>query len=353
MDGQGLIALPGIVDMHGDMIEPEIQPRPGVFFPTDLALFELDKRLAASGITTAYTALSLIGDEWPDKADIRSLTVVRDIVTQVNALRESLLIDWYVHARLEISTPSVLPLLRELLTTGQVHLLSLMDHTPGQGQYADIDRYIAELAQARRTHQDDLVTSIYAHIERMRDAVQHWEDAREMALLAHAQGIAVASHDDDTVAKLDLMSHLGVRICEFPISLLMAQQARERGLAVVMGAPNLLRGVSHSGNLGAREAIAAGVVDILASDYYPAALLQAVFWLERHGMLPLHKASRLVSGGPARALGLDDRGALQCGARADMVLVEPLERPRVRATLRNGQFIYGDRVLFQRLGVEH
>jgi alpha-D-ribose 1-methylphosphonate 5-triphosphate diphosphatase len=346
VQGQGLTAIPGIIDMHGDMLETEVEPRPGASFPMDLAVLELDKRLAASGITTAYAGISFWETVRREKQ--RSAERARQMVAAIHALRDSLLIDLYVHARYEVTTPSVMPVLIDLLEQRQIHLLSLMDHTPGQGQYRNLEQYVDFIAKWRNANPADVEAETHERLRASQNRAMVWERVAEIVALALAQGLPVASHDDDTTDKIDLMSGLGVMISEFPVTLHAAEEARRRGIAVAMGAPNVLRGVSHANNLSAIEAIQAGAVDILAADYSPAALLQAVFVLVEKGVLPLHAAVKLIGENPASALGLCDRGRIEVGLSADIVLIEQAARPRVRGTIRRGVPIYWDAAMAQR-----
>ena len=345
IDARGLITLPGIVDLHGDMIEHEIEPRPGARFPLDMAIYELDKRMAACGVTTAYAAISFWGEE-TDEA-LRSGAHAHALATAINRLRDSLLVDLFVHARYEVPTPSVAPALFALLEARHIHLLSLMDHTPGQGQYRDLERFVAFMSKWRNAHPDQIAAEAR---ERMLRAQQPsiWETANLLVAAALDQGVLIASHDDDTPAKIDLMADFHVTISEFPVTLEAAIEARRRGMQVIMGAPNVLRGVSHSGNLSGLAAIAAHAVDALASDYSPAALVQAAFVVARNGLLPLHDAVKLISQNPAAALNLHDRGCLVAGKLADITLVEPGHYPRVRGTIRHGVPTYWDSVMAQR-----
>ena len=334
----GLTALPGIIDLHGDMVEREVEPRVGVAFPVEPALFELDKRLIAAGVTTAYAAISF--HETSVRKGVRTVDRGIGIVETINRIQHNLLCDLRVHARFEITHPELIPPLLGLLDAGQIHMLSLTDHTPGQGQYANIERFVEQLAQSRDASRDAIAAQVAA---RMAWAQEHPIDLAAVAALtqaACARGIPVASHDDDTAAKVALVQELGATICEFPVTLDAAIAARARGMHIVMGAPNALRGESHSGNLHARAAIGEGLVDVLAADYYPAAMLHAAYALARQGLLPLHESVAMISSGPAAALGLHDRGRLAPGARADLVLVEEGQWPRVRATFRNGVAVY-------------
>lgn len=347
VDARGLTALPGMIDLHGDMLEREIEPRPGARFPVEMALLELDKRLAAAGVTTAYAAVSF--HEGANRASLRNAERAHGIVTTIGALHDRLLIDMRAHARFEITHPQVVPILAQLLDAGQIHLVSLTDHTPGQGQYRDIESFIDRIAAWRKVSRDEVAAQTQARLLQAQAEPPSWEIVQQITRLARDGAVAIASHDDDTPAKVELVRGLGATICEFPVSLEAAEAAHEHGMHIVMGAPNALRGGSHSGNLSALEAIDAGLVDVLAADYYPGALLFAIFVLANRGILPLHAAARLVSHNPARALGLHDRGALAPGLAADIVLVEPGACPRVRGTLRDGVPIYWDSFLAPRV----
>ncbi|MDY7079962.1 MAG: alpha-D-ribose 1-methylphosphonate 5-triphosphate diphosphatase [Chloroflexota bacterium] len=341
LNARGLTAFPGIIDLHGDMLEREIAPRPNVRFPTDVAVLELDKRLVSNGVTTAYAAVGFYGSEIRKK--IRSEDRAREIVAAVHALRHTLLVSLYIHARYEVTTPSIAPTLAELLSVGQVHLVSLMDHTPGQGQFRDMERYLQFIAEWRNVSREAVEAEFQERQERVQNVAETmWLAASDIASMAVERGVPLASHDDDTPAKVELVASLGVSISEFPVTLEAAQEARQRGMHVVMGAPNALRGASHSGNLSALEAIEAGVVDILAADYHPASLLYAVVALAEAGIVSLHESVKLISQNPAAAVGLHDRGSIEIGKSADIVLVEMAERPRVRGTLRRGMPVYWD-----------
>jgi alpha-D-ribose 1-methylphosphonate 5-triphosphate diphosphatase len=344
VDGRGLLAIPGMIDMHGDMLEIEAEPRPGAHFPLDLALHELDKRLAGNGITTAYAAVSF----WETVRRERARTTDRavQLVETIHRLRPGLLVDHFIHARYEVTTPSVAPALADLLAGRRIHLLSLMDHTPGQGQYRDLEQYVAAISQWRGV--DPRALEAETRAKMAQGAPGYWPAARAIVQQAAALGVPLASHDDDTALKVELMAGFGVRLSEFPVTLEAARAARRHGMAVVMGAPNAMRGHSHTGNLSALEAVAAGAVDLLASDYAPAAMLQALFVIVERELLPLHAAVRLVAQHAAAALGLHDRGRLAPGLLADIALVEPDVRPRVRGTLRRGLPIYWDGAMARR-----
>lgn len=346
-DLHGLTVTPGIIDMHGDMIEREIEPRPGVHLPFDMALIELDKRLAANGVTTAYAAVSF-AELW-DKHELRREERAREIVAAICRHRDALLTDMRVHARFEVTNRRAPPVLLELIAAGQVDLVSVNDHTPGQGQYRDLEKYVRTIAEWHNISADTVAAMTRDRIARLQETPPAWDVVREVTALAMHYRLPIASHDDDTPEKVAFMAGLGVTISEFPVTLEAAEEAKQRGMHVVMGAPNALRGTSHSGNLSAMDAIAAGVVDMLAADYHPAALLQAAYAVVARGVLPLHRAIGLIAQNVAEGLGLRERGVIAERSYADIALIEegPL-RPRVRGTLRHGQFIYLDRVLAAR-----
>lgn len=339
----GLTLVPGMIDLHGDMLERDIEPRPNAFFPVDLSLYELDKRLAGTGVTTAFAA---IGFAWHQN-DLRTQKKATEIIRVINQKRDQLMVDFRVHARFEIANMETAAILEELLADKLVDMVSLMDHTPGQGQYADIGRYIDFMVKwldiPREMLESNAKERMKARIEAINEVPRDWHLAAEVCRLAREHGKAIASHDDDKVEKIDQMHDLGVSISEFPVTLEAADYARKLGMHTIMGAPNAYRGESNTGNLSALQAIKAGLVDILASDYYPAAMLQSAFKLAREGVLPLHESIKLVAENPAAAVGLTDRGRIAVGLNADLVLVEEAsDHPRIRAVLRDGHPIYWD-----------
>lgn len=342
-DMHGITALPGVIDMHGDMIEREIEPRPGVHLPFDMALVELDKRLASNGVTTAYAAISFA--ELFDKRELRREERAREIVAAIAEHHAALLVDMRVHARFEVTNRRASPVLIELIDRGQVDLVSVNDHTPGQGQYRDLERYARTIADWRSVSADTAASMTRDRIAQLQATPPAWDVVREVTSLSAQHRLPIASHDDDTEEKVGFMAALGATISEFPVTPEAAQAAKRHGMHVVMGAPNALRGGSHSGNLSAMDAIAAGLVDMLAADYHPAALLQAIYVIEKRGVLPLHAAARLIGQNVAEALGLRERGAIAPRHYADLAFVEEgTVRPRVRATMRDGRFIYLDSV---------
>ncbi len=342
LDGQGCYALPGLIDLHGDMIERDVEPRPKAYFPIDLALFELDKRLAALGITTAFAAISFA--ETRKMAYLSSEERARDSIHLINSLKDELLVDTRIHARFEITNHGAPRILHELLENEHIDLISLNDHTPGQGQYRDLEAHIKHVAAWQGVSEDAFRTEVLERLERLSENPPSWDVIHGICEEARHHGIVIASHDDDTVDKVDLITSLGASLSEFPVTLEAAREAKRRGLFTLMGAPNAYRGQSNTGNLSAMVALREGLVDILASDYYPAAMLHMVFKLAVDRILPLHEAVKLVSSNAANAAGLFDRGSLELEKRADLVLVEarPGKLPRVRASFAKGKPIFWD-----------
>jgi alpha-D-ribose 1-methylphosphonate 5-triphosphate diphosphatase len=339
----GLTAIPGIIDLHGDMLERDIEPRPRARFPIDMALYELDKRLAGSGITTAYAAVSFA---W-NQSDIRRQETAEEIIRTVHQLRDTLMVDFMIHGRFEMTNEATVPIVQNLLQEGVLDLVSIMDHTPGQGQYRDMSRFLTFVNEWLGISNEEIGSQLAVHMQEklheVQEAIREWGIVREVVRLAVEHGVIVASHDDDSVSKVADQAAMGVTVSEFPVNLEAAQAACQHGMHVIMGAPNAYRGESNTGNLSAVEAIKAGYVDILATDYFPAAPLQAIFHLDRQGVLPLADGVKLVSENPADAVRLRDRGRLDVGLNADLVLVDTSgTQPRVRATLRRGVPIYWD-----------
>jgi alpha-D-ribose 1-methylphosphonate 5-triphosphate diphosphatase len=309
--GPRALLVPGAVDLHGDAIEKLAEPRPGVRMPFGVAVRALDRRLAAAGVTTAYSALSLAGDE----LGLRERGATEALGRTLRDLPEPL-VDHRVHLRVEVTDAGSVQAAEELLGAGEVDLVSVMNHTPGQGQFATVDAY----SSFHRTNygvgegalQVRLATKLAAGPEL---------DQRMAAVAAAARRrrIPLAWHDPDSPQAIARAAALGAVIAEFPTTLPAALAATPAGLAVAMGAPNLLRRNSASGNLSAVDAMAAGTVDFVVSDYYPEALWPAVLT----GELPLQDAVRLVATCPARAVGLADRGELAPGQRADVVALRP------------------------------
>ncbi|MFC4809865.1 alpha-D-ribose 1-methylphosphonate 5-triphosphate diphosphatase [Paenibacillus sp. GCM10023250] len=317
IDASGLWVLPGMIDSHSDAIEHEIFPRPTSCLPMDISFYELERKLAGQGVTTIYHSFSLWGDNRSNEA--RKNASVREYVRNIRELkREKHMLRHNVHVRFEMTNVPGAAYVERFLTDGDIDQLSFMDHTPGQGQYRQPDVQVKYIMEKQNKTEAEVLRQLE---ERKNFPKVDQDELIRLAALARAQGIPLASHDDDTLEKLDRVGEWGATISEFPITMEVAAEAKRRGLHVVMGAPNVLLGRSHSNNLSALEAIQAGVVDMLCSDYYPPSLLQSVFLL--HGLgYDLPYAVNLVSRNPAIALGIDGlTGSLEAGKAADILLV--------------------------------
>ena len=313
----GHTLMPGMIDLHCDALEKEAEPRPGVHFPFDFACAQADKRNAAAGITTIYHALSFANAE----LGVRNNNTAAELVRAVHSWQEHALVDNRVHARYEITDPTAPDILNELLGLNEIHLMSFMDHTPGQGQFKSIEAYRDFLSRTYNKDAAGFETLLANKLAQGEGAVARME---KLAQHARELGIPLASHDDDRPEKVDVVKKLGVTVSEFPINLETAQAARAGGLVTLFGAPNILRGKSQSGSMRALDAIKEGVADCLCGDYSPAALLPAVLKLPELAGIKLHEAVALVTCNPARAASLKDRGVIAAGHRADLLAVRRL-----------------------------
>ena len=333
----GFTVFPGFVDMHGDMIELELEPRSKVDFPMEVAVGHLDARLAASGVTTAYAGVSF--SRTAKDGDRRSFEHTSGIIRALKENIAGLRVDHRIHARFDMTYSDAIAALDGLLQAGAVDLVSVMDHTPGQGQYRNVEKLIAHRMNGGLSE-----VEARAYIDkRLSDAVPAEEvlqNLEQISRLCASHGVAMASHDDDTVAKTNLMADIGAVISEFPVTIEAAETAAARGLMIAMGAPNAMRGQSYSGNLSARAAHQAGLLHILAADYHPAAILPAIRALASADPDGLAGAVRLASANPARALGLDDRGEIAPGKRADLAIVDA--KDRVVQTFAAGASIFAN-----------
>ncbi|HEY8596748.1 MAG TPA: alpha-D-ribose 1-methylphosphonate 5-triphosphate diphosphatase [Devosiaceae bacterium] len=335
-DFEGDYLVPGLVELHTDHLESHYHPRPGVFWNPIAALQAHDAQVAASGITTVFDAVR-IGSEADAAQNLGDHVGI--LVEAIDNAQGSgrLRADHFVHLRCELSAPDAVEQFEDYAHMPIVRLASLMDHTPGQRQFVTMDLYYAYY-QGKSGRSDEEMRRFIA--ERLEDQRRYAEPNRR-AIVARSReiGLAIASHDDATIDHVDQAREEGVRIAEFPTTIEAARAARKAGLSILMGAPNVVRNRSHSGNISANELARAGLLDILSSDYVPFSLMQAAFDLPRHVKgLDLPTAVANVSRNPARAAGLDDRGEIAPGQRADFARVAMLDDvPVVRAVWRQGR----------------
>lgn len=322
LDGDHL--LPGLVELHTDHVEYHFSPRPGVRWDPLPAVLASDAQLAAAGATTVLDAVR-IGSEPGNREDAGASA--RDLADSIELAADAGLLraDHAIHVRCEVSTEDCLDSFGEFVDDPHVRLVSVMDHTPGQRQFADIEAYKRNYLAKLRLSESEFEAFVAPRRERSaRYADPH---RRAIAKLAAERGLTLATHDDATPDHVAESVELGARISEFPTTVLSASVAAERGQLIVMGAPNIVRGGSQSGNVAAAELLGLGLLHILSSDYVPASPLQAVFQLVAEGVLGLPEGARLTSGNPARAVGLDDRGEIAVGKRADLVRVRAHDLP--------------------------
>ncbi|MEO1239596.1 MAG: alpha-D-ribose 1-methylphosphonate 5-triphosphate diphosphatase [Pseudomonadota bacterium] len=333
----GYTVFPGFIDMHGDMIEVELEPRPKVDFPMEVAVSHLDARLAAAGVTTAYAGVSF--SRTATDGERRSFEHTSAIISALKDNIQDLRVDHRIHARFDMTYTAAIDALDGLLTSGAIDLVSVMDHTPGQGQYRNVETLVANRMKSGLS-EDEARAHVARRIEDAVPAEQILENLERISGLCKTHGVAMASHDDDTVEKSNLMADIGTVISEFPVTYEAAEIAKDRGLMIAMGAPNAMRGQSYSGNLSAREAHAAGLLHILAADYHPAAILPAIRALAPQDPGGLVGAVRLASKNPAKALGLADRGEIAVSKRADLAIVDAADR--VVQTFCGGETIFSN-----------
>lgn len=332
VDGGGLLCLPGLVDVHSDALERERLPRPTAPLPWEFAIVALEGKLVAAGVTTVFHGAGF--QHKTSRGTTRTVTTAHELCACVRA-RDRAAVDHRILYRLDVrSADGAQALRRELDATVGTALVSHEDHTPGQGQYADrryMERYLMGndglSADEAEQHVDELIAERSAYLG-VREANLAW-----LGELARAGRIRLLGHDPDSAEAVTALADRGGAVAEFPTTVEAAAAARDRGFPVVMGAPNVLRGSSHSGNVSAAELISRGLVTGLASDYLPSALLGAAFRLVTEGLTSLPEAVRMITAGPAAVAGLADRGSLAAGRRADLVLIGDGQWPAVRSVL--------------------
>ncbi len=327
--------LPGLVELHTDMLEKHAAPRPGVTWPTIPAVVAHDAQLAAAGITTVLDGLAVgyVVDSHARPRDPRPFAEAIRTAQSRGLLRA----EHFFHMRCEVSTAYVLDDFEPFAEDPLVRLVSLMDHTPGQRQFVSVDKY-REYNQGKYGLSD---AEIAALIAKRRDDQATFGARHRAAIvrLCHKHGLPLASHDDATLRHVEEAVQAGVVIAEFPTTVEAARAARAYGLAVVAGAPNLVLGRSHSGNVSAADLAALGLLDILSSDYVPASALHAAFILHQQGV-QLPAAVATVTATPAQRAGLSDRGEIAPGRRADLVRVRVADGlPVVQSVWRAGRRI--------------
>ncbi|MGA8133743.1 alpha-D-ribose 1-methylphosphonate 5-triphosphate diphosphatase [Pseudomonas sp. MWU12-2345] len=315
-DLNGDFLLPGLVELHTDNLEKHMTPRPGVDWPSTSAVLSHDAQIIAAGITTVFDAVS-IGDVNPKGNRMQKLPAMLEAIASAEGAGLTRA-EHRLHLRCELCHPDTLSVFRDLVENPLVQLVSVMDHSPGQRQFVLESKYREYYMGKYHLNDETMDAFIVLQMANSKE----YSDRYRAAIVEHclARGLSVASHDDATVAHVEESARYGMTIAEFPTTLEAARGCQRLGMSVLMGAPNVVRGGSHSGNVAAADLAAKGLLDILSSDYYPASLLQAAFSLaalDNHCDLP--EAVKMISLAPARAAGLSDRGEIAIGLRADLV----------------------------------
>jgi alpha-D-ribose 1-methylphosphonate 5-triphosphate diphosphatase len=334
IDARGLKVLPGIVDLHGDAFERQMMPRPGVDFPIDVALADSDRQAISNGITTVYH-----GTTWSWEPGLRSADNAKKLLEAIEALRPQLAADTRFHLRHETYNLDAEAEIVQWLSDGRIDLFAFNDHMNSIVASASRPKKRAQMIDRCGISNEEF-ESLVARIVSRADEVP--ASIARLAEAARGADVRMLSHDDDSPATREAFRAMGVRIAEFPINEETARAAAAAGDAIVFGAPNVVRGGSHTGWTKAADMIEKGLCSVLASDYYYPAPLLAAFRLDADGVLPLAQAWDLISAAPARAAGLADRGILAKGFRADIILVEddvPL-RPRIVAVIAAGRLVH-------------
>jgi alpha-D-ribose 1-methylphosphonate 5-triphosphate diphosphatase len=334
VDCGGDYLLPGLVELHTDNLERHVAPRPGVRWPMPAAVLSHDSEIAAAGITTVLDALT-VGDK---QSEPLRAEMLHDAVAAIAATKSAGLLraEHFLHLRCEVAHETVVETVEPMLDDRLLRLVSLMDHTPGQRQFASMESYRHYHQTKYGVSDADLEAQTAILIEGHR---RYAADNRlKLSALCATRGLCKATHDDATLDHIEEAVGLGATIAEFPTTADAAGAARRHGMAVVMGAPNVVRGSSHSGNISARALAANGLLDILSSDYMPVSLLHGAFLLHRTMAMPLPEAVAKVSRNPALSIGLADRGEIRSGMRADLVRVRLVDDlPVSRQVWRAGE----------------
>lgn len=341
VDADGAFLIPGVVDLHNDNLEFEINPRVNANLPLPFALATMERRLAGAGVTTEFHAISFqdridkgrsIGYAERKAAFLAGIDDSAERPVRHNILHR-------LDMRTEGSLETALPSLRQVRTP----YVSLNDHTPGQGQYRDVERLIAMAQQQQKSRGKDEVVAREWYLERMRTNLADTETVpafyRSIAEERERTPMVISTHDDDTVEKVLAQVALGAAVAEFPVTFEAAECARRAGMTVVVGAPNVLRGGSQSGNLSATALAEADLADAICADYHAPCLIPAAFRLVELGVRDLPAAIAMITRNPAHAVGLIDRGEIAVGNLADLVLVriDASGMPQVEATFVEGR----------------
>lgn len=333
-DMAGDYITPGLVELHTDHLEGHYAPRPKVRWNPIAAVQAHDAQIASSGITTVFDALR-VGLDAETEIGIADMRKLAQAIKQ-GVQDERLRADHFLHLRCEVSADDCLDAFHYFDNEPLVRLASLMDHAPGQRQFMDVETYKVYYMRKLKTSEEEFRR--YCN-KRMDDSKRNSDKNRKaLSALCHERNIILASHDDATLAHVEEAVEQGIRIAEFPTTQVAAEASKKAGLSVLMGAPNIVRGGSHSGNVAARDLASTGNLDIISSDYIPSSLMQSAFHLTLDvPSVSLPEAIRMISYNPAQKVGLTDRGEIKLGKRADLVRVKLVDNiPIIRTVWREG-----------------
>lgn len=337
IDCTGKFIMPGLIDIHSDVIENIIVPRKGVVFNNYTALCEIDKELANQGITTMYHSISIANSTICNRKRTLSVNQMIAIGDDISKYSEEMLINHRFHARLKLNTIEAYPEILKRLKNGVIHELSLMNHTPGQGQYSSLEVFKVEI---RKQYGDISAKRVDEIIRECQNKpLLSQIQIQNILKIAQKNNIPIAFHDVELEMQLRFMKENGIKICEFPLNLDIAKKAHEQGFYNLVGAPNIMKNGSHNKNIAALELIKAGYAQIICSDYYTPALLQSIFIIAQNTNIPLYETVKYLTLNPAIALGIhDEYGSIAVGKRADIIIVSndaPI--PRVCKVIVNGK----------------
>jgi alpha-D-ribose 1-methylphosphonate 5-triphosphate diphosphatase len=334
LDAAGALVLPGIVDIHGDAFERQIMPRPGVSFPIGMALIDSDRQAIANGITTVFHGVT-----WSWEPGLRNGDNARRILEGIEALKPQLCADTRFHLRHETFNLDAEDQITEWLDGKRIHALAFNDHLTGTLNSKGRAGKLAPMMARSGLSEGEFMRVVDAKADRRTEVPGA---ITRLAAKAAACKVPLLSHDDTSPEQRQWFRALGCRVAEFPVTEDTAKEAALGGDDIVLGAPNVVRGGSHVGFVKASDMVARGLCSVLASDYYYPAPFAAAFRLAADGVAPIEKAWQLVSEAPARAAGLDDRGVIDVGRRADLVVVDAADvaNPRLEAVIAGGRVVY-------------
>jgi len=317
-NGEGKYLIPGLIELHTDNLERCMSPRPGIRWPLEAAAIYHDRDLASAGVTTVCDAIA-IGDVNPKSPRLKNYDQMINVICQGKADKR-FLVDHYIHLRCELAYPEVYQITEEYVYNSLVLMISLMDHTPGQRQFINLEKFKEYYMGKHGVTAQEMEEFITTRQERHK--LYSNKNRHFLVELARERKIALASHDDATVDHVQEAVEDGVVLAEFPTTVEAASKAHSLGLKVLMGAPNLVLGGSHSGNVSAMDLVLLDLVDVISSDYVPQSLLQAMFIIAKKTDKPLYQCMELFTSNPAQAIDLfHDRGSLEVGKRADFITV--------------------------------